>query len=761
MSTTNDQTAGHRPDIERFRARSASTHSTGFIAQPPLLASGRNCWRLARAQRAAWLIDAQAYYAAFREAVRRATQSIFIIAWDIDSRTVLPPQSPTDRWPALLGDFLNAAVSSRRGLHAYVLDWDFIMLYQTDRELLPRYALGWRTHHRLRFELDGEHPVGGSHHQKIVVIDDSVAFVGGLDLTNSRWDTPDHTPGDPLRRAPGGASYPPFHDVQLMVDGEAAAALGELARARWRRSTGRRIPGPEPAKGDPWPLSVAPHFRDVEVGIARTEPRYQSYPEVQEVKRLYLDAIAAARATLYIENQYLTAPAIVDALARRLAEPDGPEIVIVSRLRGGGWLEESTMTVLRVRMIQALQAADVHGRLRIYYPHRAGLGEECINVHSKVMVVDDRLLRVGSANLNNRSMGYDTECDLAIEATCARTAHGIAQFRDTLLAEHLGSSPDAVAERIRQHGSLIRAIESLRGGARTLEPLEADAATPPLIVDPAMVDPERPVPPDALAARLVPPKGPRRAARRMVGAAVLLVAIAALAAAWRWTPLAHWLDLSVLEGIAERLRESDLAPVLVLGAYVVASAVAIPITLVILATAAVFGPVSAFLYGITGSVLGATATYWLGHALGRDAVRRVAGSRLSRLSRRLARRGLLAVIAVRLVPVAPFTVVNLAAGASHIGLRDFVLGTFFGMLPGMFAISVFSDRVLAALHHPSPLTIATLVAVVLLIAAAAVFLSRWLKRRANRNGRDEAGSGASDETGTARPGSPRSQHRSA
>ena len=157
-----------------------------------------------------------------------------------------------------------------------------------------------------------------------------------------------------------------------------------------------------------------------------------------------------------------------------------------------------------------------------------------------------------------------------------------------------------------------------------------------------------------------------------------------------------------------------------------------PITLLILATAIVFGPVSAFLYALAGSLLGAAVTFAAGRALGRDAVRRLAGHRLNHLSRRLARRGLLAVVAVRIIPVAPFTVVNLAAGASHISFRDFALGTALGMLPGIFAITLFSERVLAAVQQPSALTLATLGAVVLGIAAAAWLLRRLLQRRAAR-----------------------------
>ena len=701
--------------------------------EPALLAAGRNCWRTAHAHRVAWLIDGQAYFHAFREAAMRATRSIFILAWDIDSRMLLTPGAPDDGWPQELGAFLDALVRDRPGLRAYVLDWDFFMLYQGDRELLPAYALGTRTHRRLRFELDGEHPVGGSHHQKIVVIDDRVAFVGGLDLTHGRWDTQEHAPGDPRRRQPGGEGYPPFHDVQMMVDGEAAAALGVLARERWRRATGRLPRTRRRVRDDPWPPHVEPDVTDVQVGIARTEPRYLDHPQVQEVKQLYLDAIAAAHRCIYIENQYLTAPAIVDALAQQLRRAEGPEIVILSRLRGGGWLEENTMTVLRAQMMQVLRGADTYGRLRLYYPQREGLGEQCINLHSKLMIVDDRFVRVGSANLNNRSMGYDSECDLALEGHDARVAGAIARFRERLLAEHLGTAPEEVARRVREAGSLIGGIEALSGHVHSLEPLDSEAAPNVLPFDPSLIDPERPVQVDELAAQLVPRRAHRRASRRLLAGVALLLLLALLGILWRWSPLGQWLQLAHLATVAEALREAPAAPVLVLAGYVLASLVALPISLLILVTGLVFEPLAALLYALGGSLLGAAVTFGLGRALGRDAVRRLAGRRLNLLSRRLARRGVLTVAAVRIIPVAPFTVVNLAAGASHIGFRDFAIGTLVGMLPGILAITLFSDRVVATVRHPSPLTIATLVAAVLGIAAATHWLRSALRRRAARN----------------------------
>jgi phospholipase D1/2 len=711
----------------------------------PILHPGRNCWRLARAERVAYLVDGAAYFAAFRAAAVRAERSIFIIGWDVDSRTVLVHEPPEDGLPDKLGEFLDALVQRRRSLHIQVLDWDFAMLYALERELLPIYTLGWRTHRRLRFQLDDRHPIGGSHHQKIVVIDGAVAFVGGIDLTIRRWDTSEHRPDEPRRVDPGGDPYPPFHDVQLMVDGPAAAALGELACERWRRATDRAphvVPGD--STPDPWPESVRPDLTGVEVAIARTEPNYAGRQAVHEVRQLYCDAIAAARRWIYIENQYFTSKAVGEALAARLAERDGPEIVVVTRRHGGGWLEQNTMEVLRSRLVRQLLDSERSGRLKFYCPEDARLEGECIDLHSKLMIVDDRLLRIGSANLANRSMGLDTECDLAIEADSAEIAHSIGALRARLLGEHLGVAPELVAREIERHGSLVTAVEALRGNHRSLEPLDAGVASDleALVPEAAVIDPERPVDPEALVQELVPSDAQPRAGTRIAVLAAVLAGIAVLAAAWRWGPLAQWLDRETLERAADAIRGSRAAPLWTIGAYVAASLVGMPITLLIIVTAVVFGPVAAFAYALGGSLLGAALGFMLGQALGRRVVRDLAGARLNELSRRLGRRGLLAVVAVRILPVAPFTVVNLVAGASHIRLRDFLVGTVIGMTPGILAISVFSDRLVAALHERSPMAIITLAIVVAIIGIGAIVIRQRLGRPAAAS--EDTGDAATD-----------------
>ena len=249
-----------------------------------ILKPGRNCWRIERAERVAFLIDGSDYFRNLYNAITRAQRSIQILAWDIDSRFELIRDGSNPRqWPTRLGELLNAVVKSRRDLHAYVLNWDFAMIYASAREFLPIYKFDWKTNRRLQFCMDDSHPLGASQHQKVVVIDDAIAFAGGLDITKGRWDTTEHRPRDPRRRDGDEQPHRPYHDVQLAVSGDAASALGELARRRWER-TGRRIPASPKPEGDPWPPDLTPDLTDVKVAISRTEPRYGGYSEVREVE---------------------------------------------------------------------------------------------------------------------------------------------------------------------------------------------------------------------------------------------------------------------------------------------------------------------------------------------------------------------------------------------------------------------------------------------------------------------------------------------
>jgi phospholipase D1/2 len=698
-----------------------------------IMRPGRNCWRIERTHRFSLLVDADAYFRAVRAAIRSAQHSVYILSWDIDSRTRLVPDGANDGFPEPLGDFLHEVVAARPDLHAYVLNWDFAMLYALEREWLPVYKLDWRTHRRLSFRMDGRHPVGASQHQKVVVVDDAVAFVGGLDLTRSRWDTPEHACNAPLRRGPDGKPYAPFHDVQAMVDGDAARALGELARERWMRATGYRPPADRKAEHDPWPADVIPDVTDIDIAIARTEPAFEGRSGVTEVRQLHLDAIASARHYLFFENQYFTSGLIGNALSARLAEPDGPEVVVVSPKTQSGWLEEATMGVLRVHLHRRLKTADRHGRYLLYCPYIPGLEQGCLNVHSKVFSVDDELFCVGSANLSTRSMALDTECNIVIEAHGSeeeqvRIRRAIAYLRNRLLAEHLASSPETIDVEIRRRNSLHDAIESLQQPGRSLRVLEPNV-TPELealIPDQAMFDSERPIDPDKLVAQFVPEEAHKPVPRRLIGLGTLAIALALLAVAWRWTPLREYVNLESLVGLARGLESLPFTPIAVVASYVVAGLLIIPVMLLIAVTGIVFGPVLGTVYAIAGTMLSAAVTYGIGSWLGRDTVRRLVGPRINRLSKRLAKRGILAMMVVRTLPVAPFTVVNVVAGASHIRFRDYLIGTLLGMLPGIAITVTFVHHLAEAVRNPSMGTVTVLAVVAGLLIGFAILLQRVL-----------------------------------
>lgn len=704
-------------------------------ARAGLLTPGRNCWRIEQANRLAFLVDGEAYYKAVRAAIAGAQRSVLILAWDIDSRIRLVPDGANDGFPEELGDFLNAVVKRRRHLQMHVLSWDFAMVFAMDREWLPLYKLDWRTHRRLHFRLDDKTPLGASQHQKVVVVDDQVAFLGGLDMTHCRWDTPEHSSHQPHRCDPEGKAYRAYHDVQVIVDGAAARALGDLCRDRWERATGEALRPPRPVAGhNPWPPHLAPEITNLKVAIARTDPGYTTGTAVEEIRHLYVEAIGAAQCSVYAENQYFSSSVVGSALAARLREAEGPDILVVSRQTEEGWLEERTLGVLRARLHKRLLQADAHGRYRLCYPHVPGLElPNVLNVHSKVLAVDDELLSVGSANFSNRSMGFDTECNLVIEARGEeRIRRLIAALRNRLLAEHLGTDTQTVAGAIeRERGRLIPAIESLqRPGSRTLERLEP--RVPPeidaLVPAEAIIDPERPVKPDELVDEFVPREARKSAVVRVWGVALALLAFAGLAAAWRWTPLGDSLALGSLVDIARSFDKSPVAPLAVLAAYVLAGVLVIPVTALIVATGIVFGPMLGAVYSLSGALASAAVTFWIGRRIGRNTVRRLAGRRLNRITRRLAKKGLLAMIVVRMVPIAPFSVVNAVAGASHIRFREFLIGTAVGMFPGIVATVVFVDRVAAAVTDPGQSTFVTLGVVVALLFAMAVFIHRRLRR---------------------------------
>jgi len=707
-----------------------------------ILEPGRNCWRLEPADRVAFLIDGAAYFAALDDALQQARSSAFLLTWDIYSGLCLVPTRGASQPQACppLRDLLDGAAVRQPQLQIFMLNWDFSLLLGRGREWLIRYKLDWATHERVHFRLDHWFPLGASHHEKIAVIDDALAFVGGLDPARGRWDTPAHRIDDPRRVAADGLGGRPHHDVMMLAGGPVAAALGELVRERWTRATCEetdppRPPPVNPAAAAPWPRGVAHDLHDVEVAISRTRPAYEDQAEVREIEQLYLDAIAAAQRSIYIENQYLTSDRIGAALAERLQAPHGPEIVILLPRATDGWLSQQSMDRMRIRILQNLRAADAHHRFNVYYADIPGLApDQSIRLHSKLMIVDERFVHIGSSNLNNRSMGLDTECDLAVELTPGEAAAqpGIRALQHRLLAEHLETTVDTVAAALGRHGSLLQTIEALRGPGRSLRPLEPEL--PPYedawLTRQEICDPERPIAPDALMREFFPgTRSGRFEARRYLAPLGAGAALLALALAWRFTPLGAWLEPERMRAAVAAIGHLPLAPVWLVLAFVAASLLMVPVTALIVATILVFGALPGFAYALTGTLLSALAGYGLGVFVGRRGRWPLDGGRIEAIAERIAHNGILAVATVRVVPVAPFAVINLAAGSLRLRLRDYVIGTVAGMGPGIAALAFFTDRLWASLRQPSAMTVTMLILSVLLLAGVAWGLNRWMQGR--------------------------------
>lgn len=262
------------------------------------------------------------------------------------------------------------------------------------------------------------------HHEKTIVIDDRIAFVGGIDLTNfhaDRWDTQDHKP----RGAVG------WHDVAARIAGPAAHDIAENFAMRWQAITGEGFP----------PVATPSSAGDIEVQVVRTVPdgMYPQLPRGEfRILESYLRSLRAAQRFVYLENQFLWSPEILAVLREKLARPPTPDfrlvLVLPEKPDTGG---DDT----RGQLGTLVQADGDGGRLLACTLYAIG-GEKDwpVYIHAKVGIVDDTWMTIGSANLNEHSLFNDTEMNLVTHDA------GLAQqTRLRLWAEHLQRPLNEVA----------------------------------------------------------------------------------------------------------------------------------------------------------------------------------------------------------------------------------------------------------------------------------------------------------------------------
>ncbi|MBX4976951.1 phospholipase D-like domain-containing protein [Rhizobium lentis] len=480
------ETISNQPYLTRTKAQHPDGEKAGCAA---LRLQGR-------AEKTAFLINGNRYFAEVSRALRQARRTVWIIGWDFHPNIRMEPEKSDET----LADLLHALAAENPELEIRILVWALGPIYSGKSiDLLRKKNFPRNARIDLRFDLQGA--LRGCHHQKLVCIDDAVAFTGGIDLTSRRWDTRRHRAKDRLRRDPEGAPYDPLHDVQAMVTGDAARLIGDIARQRWENATGEKHLPPAESMPFAWPDDLAVSLRNIPVGFALTEPASTWRTGICDGIASTLDIVSRARRQLYIEAQYLASFRVADAIAARLQEEDGPEVVVICTRSSHGLIEKLVMGSNRDRVIRLLKRADRANRLRVYYPvvpgpkvsGSAADSEVEVLIHSKLMIADDDVVRIGSSNLNHRSEGLDSECDLLFEAENREHRQAVADLRNRLLAEYLGTAPATFATACAQSGSMIEAIDALNEGVRGLREfaIELSGSVSP-VRGTAFFDPARP-----------------------------------------------------------------------------------------------------------------------------------------------------------------------------------------------------------------------------------------------------------------------------
>lgn len=639
-------------------------------------------------------------------------------------------ESPYDEAPTKFAEFLWHVLEQKPQLNIYLLLWDYSMIYVAEREWNPFSHFKRNKHPRLHFRTDNYLPLGASHHQKVVTIDDEFAFAGGLDFSVWRWDTSEHHFNNPCRSDTRGKPYNPYHDVQLMVSGDIATELADLCRERWEYATEEKLSCPDKHPRATWPDDIKHDFQNVSVGLAVTQTLHKKREEHFQIERMTLDSIEAARDYLYIENQYLSSHRIAQALASRLKEPEGPEVVIILTSDTQGWAEESTMGVLRERILEIIHEADKHDRLGVYTPFVIENGEsKQVYVHAKLHIVDGRLLKVGSSNLSNRSMRVDTECDLVIEFD--EPSPEIHQCLCRLLSTYFKREPKDVAEGIEERGGIRKWIENnIQSEGHTLKPVSfgLKSAWERKLADTQLLDPDEPIDLLHWASKHMPEDlRPRLFQRSFLLIALMVVCLVAFAI-WH----NDWDEMISGEFLLSHIHDYQgtiqlwwMIPLV----FFIAGSVGAPLNAMLVISTLSFGMTQTFIGGFLGAFASAQVTFGVGRLGGTPLVKRFKNRHTERLNELLQNKGLLPVFLLRVLPVAPFPVVNIMAGSTRLPWRIYNLGTLLGMFPGMLATVLITQQSQRVILNPDKWDILLLILMSTLVLAAFITLKKtWSAR---------------------------------
>ena len=450
----------------------------------------RNAFVTAEAAQCGLLIDARNYYAALYRAFEQAQDYVLISGWQFETGVCMlrGPDARHAAHPVKFLELLGALCEERPELAVYVLAWDFSVVYAKDREWgqAEKFAA---ANPRIHFQWDAHPEVGGSHHQKFAVVDGAIGFIGGIDICDARWDDCEHREENPDRVNVTGDPCKPYHDVQACFGGTIVDSLVDLFTDRWGRASDEllHLARPTPATHARYELAKltggsAEHIGATHAALSRTQSDSRAEaPRVSEVCSLFADAIHAAEHLIYAETQYFTSRSVAQMFVERMRDDTRPKLEIVIFLPHGAdtpmekvALEDTQESVLLTLLDTARETGH---EVRLLYPasRNADGSETPTFIHSKILIIDDQLLMVGSPNFTERSVALDTELSISWECASDEDHLGacIRKIRATLLAEHSGAP---ASEFARERGLCAKLDELIAAGQTRLRRREVVAA---------------------------------------------------------------------------------------------------------------------------------------------------------------------------------------------------------------------------------------------------------------------------------------------
>lgn len=686
----------------------------------------------------AFFPDSASYYTALHDVFSRARHRILIVGWAFDDCIrLMRSDDPDSSDSGTLGESLTRIAESRPHVQVQICVWHAPPVFSGDHHISATFRKAAARLPNLTVSFVSPASHFNSRHEKYVIVDDVLAFVGGIDLTHERWDTERHMATHEGRVNPQGEHYTPYHDMQVALSGPVVHDLYTIA------ANDLDLEGDwSPADHALWPEAVPAdaHNTPIMLALTRSDPDPEQN-STQQIKAVYHAMINSASEFIYIENQYFSSDSVTQALSQQLQREDGPEVVIVLPRELPDTLGRLTMGVNASMHLSQLLESDVHGRLGIFNLVAPDDPNVDVKVHSKLMLVDGRCLTIGSANINQRSFNFDVELNMVLDAQESDSPTCVQELEDRMLAQRTGLSVEdwhqAVEQNANSKSAAMRARAQTWSGLQEGQDFLTPGAVPREVMD--YFDMDHAPPAEAVLHKMSKSTALEVSlrAKKVILAAAIAVGVIGLVFLLSRFDIRSALSFEMsfdqvmrgVDGLSE--RNPVVAGLLSIGVFWLAISLFVTITVPIVFFSAVHGPWWGIFYSSLGVLSGGALYYVLGlllhdsKRLGKIEVVRRAKVQLEKVKPY----GTWAVAISRMVPTGPFLVVNFVTGAVGFTLGQFVVGSLIGLLPGIVALSLFGEAIRNVFTDPSIVSVSwfvVLVAAYFLIVNGALHLIKRL-----------------------------------